>query len=709
MKLIIFILMINLSVFSMENKSIINAQQTAFEYLEIVKKNLASSKLEPGSSAIGSCLGLVVTPEEFDNYFFDIDIDAIEYLPQEIKTIYNFLQENKLLQQIGIIHPKKLLEAKIVHKNLRLLKKELISTNIDFEDSEKIHILVDNNTPNKFFFHYKKTGFLLRDKASVNELEKNELFLKNDEVTDILYKVSEINKTIKNKLNIIHAIINRNFIDDNQIKEALNNLAQHDEVPEILKPLILEKIRLINNPSTSLEVFRKLLKNNLEVNKSRQIGLDIIASSPFDLLQIYFFYLFEEAKKNIKLNGLQDSIDFINSFNDIEELSVTAHLAPYAHQVMESLGIDVHKYNVQKKTPTKIKSNNKKNKNKNKKKKKNNKTKKLIEITVPTDMEPLNVEPELPKKTYADLFRGIESASMKNNLVQQISPTQDKLSEKGHRLMDTLARLLSREIGIGIGDSAGSISLAIIPNNYATRLIISTKSTRSNGQLILALQNIIKYSNILHNNTGDLKEYIKSEKQKIADITIQNTHTQKQARQNIDKIKLAIALNGRDDADNIELLLVNILNNINEQNVTILDNPFNLHAELNIINYLLLQPQAALGKLDNYNGFKNVPYQYIAGSILNCAKCHALINGGRGVKGINEIEQSTELVFLSRGSYHTGYPCFVIPEWSKIKNNNKTKRQIGLALNNLSSPSSELSQQELSKIQDAELSDSDGE
>ena len=235
------------------------------------------------------------------------------------------------------------------------------------------------------------------------------------------------------------------------------------------------------------------------------------------------------------------------------------------------------------------KSNNKKKKNKNKNKKKN------IKITVPKNVEILSLEPELPKKTYADLFRGIESINTENNLKQQINPTQNKLIKKGHRLMDTLARLLSREIGIGIGDTAGSISLALIPNNGDVKLIISTKSTRSNKQLLLALQNVIKYSNKLYNSVNDLNKYIKNEKRNITNIIDQSSNIWKNHRQNIDKIKLAIALNARNSVDNIELLLVNILNNFNEQNVIILDNPFNLHSELNIINYLLLQQQAALG------------------------------------------------------------------------------------------------------------------
>ena len=72
MKLITIILMINLSAFSMENNNMFNTQEIAFEYLEIVKKNLHSNKLKSDRSIIGSRLGLVITPEEFDNYFFDI-------------------------------------------------------------------------------------------------------------------------------------------------------------------------------------------------------------------------------------------------------------------------------------------------------------------------------------------------------------------------------------------------------------------------------------------------------------------------------------------------------------------------------------------------------------------------------------------------------------------------------------------------------------
>ena len=129
-----------------------------------------------------------------------------------------------------------------------------------------------------------------------------------------------------------------------------------------------------------------------------------------------------------------------------------------------------------------------------------------------------------------------------------------------------------------------------------------------------------------------------------------------------------------------------------------------MHSELNAIKYLL-ENNFILSYTASASGLP-VPYQYIGGSILNCAKCSALIKGGENIVGINSKSDNQNLVFFSRGNYRTGYPNFVIPKWSS-QINNKSKVDMAEALEKLSSPVSKLSVKTLMQIQDASLSESE--
>ncbi len=93
-----------------------------------------------------------------------------------------------------------------------------------------------------------------------------------------------------------------------------------------------------------------------------------------------------------------------------------------------------------------------------------------------------------------------------------------------------------------------------------------------------------------------------------------------------------------------------------------LENPFNYHSEINLIGYVL-RHDLALDKVQDKYG-RQLPYQYIGGSILNCGKCHAIIKGGV-IKGINSAIPITNMVIFTRGNYMRDGSYYSIPNWYK--------------------------------------------
>jgi hypothetical protein len=131
-----------------------------------------------------------------------------------------------------------------------------------------------------------------------------------------------------------------------------------------------------------------------------------------------------------------------------------------------------------------------------------------------------------------------------------------------------------------------------------------------------------------------------------------------------------------------------------------------VHSELVVAEHVI-RHHAVLGTVDAW-GSKKMPYQYIGGSLLNCAKCNALIRGEKGIVGFNmrPTSKSLPLFIFSRGHYHTGYPQYGIPKIS-LEINGMSSSRLQQSLNEISSASSKLPLEDLVRIQEAELSDSD--
>ncbi len=295
--------------------------------------------------------------------------------------------------------------------------------------------------------------------------------------------------------------------------------------------------------------------------------------------------------------------------------------------------------------------------------------------------------------------------------------------------MDSLARLILREVNIGAGPksgknlvSVGSVSVALLPGDAEDKLLISFKKNIDKNYLDGALRNIIYYAQKIHLSNNNYLAQLDELKNEIYQIDSQLKQTTNpvevkkllenilSTRQNIDKLKLNSWLESSHVRGSIDERLKNILFRLYYDNdsssIQLLPNPRELHSELVIIEHFLNEP-VALGYAAK--GRANVPYQYIGGSILNCAKCDALIRGGKDVIGINDTYSPIDLVFLSRGHYTTGYPCYSLPAWALRQNRKISEQQISHALDRLSTPSKTYSPQDLSRLQNAELSDSDEE
>ncbi len=257
---------------------------------------------------------------------------------------------------------------------------------------------------------------------------------------------------------------------------------------------------------------------------------------------------------------------------------------------------------------------------------------------------------------------------------------------RGHRMLDRLARLLAFELSLDIEYSAGSISLALVPRE--DKLIIATKANRANANLFNALLSIAEKAQA--ESTNHIQEEIKGRKEEFNQIwqTINQDERHpgvavllkrgRKVRNVIDNKKLAVMMHEKNHGDFIQKSLSKVLLALKAEHVIILDNPSNLHSELVLAEYLRITKKY-LGSINTDLGV--VTYQYMAGSLLNCAKCDALLRGENNIHGLNRAP-TLEMALFSRGSYKVLYPGYVVPQHSCLINK-MDRRQMTKWLNKI--------------------------
>jgi hypothetical protein len=219
--------------------------------------------------------------------------------------------------------------------------------------------------------------------------------------------------------------------------------------------------------------------------------------------------------------------------------------------------------------------------------------------------------------------------------------------------------------------------------------------------VLRAMKNLYNNSSKLFNACENKGIYIKDLKTLIEqELGYEET---KKYRNKIDKIKFMKSLSNEHPSTELEIRFKNLFASGYENlNLVILGNPFNFHSEINLANFLI-DGVKKLGAISTNEG--DVAYQYIGGSILNCGGCSALFKGCKNIAGINERVSTYKILIFSRGNYNCRYPNFSLPKWAI--NINQSRGKIYWALDECMMRTKDISNEEISILQQAELSDSD--
>ena len=669
-------------------------QTIAKKNIEMVIESGASSSNQTayhfnmGIQAALDGIGIIVLTKDFDDSFFNLDTDAVGKYTPMLTKLYQFLLENGFLVEIGSLYPHKILKSSSPIKTVRQFHEKLrpFYTQVfeHLEEGTRTTVLLLNNK--NYLFHKTEKGIFFRNKlfssAITPPTHVEELFTEKDDLVLLLEKMHEINRTIVGKVVTLSDVFNSYFsaqkasMDD--ARTAFSALIEHEDTPPILKKRLTRSL-VRDNIKDLAEALKVHLKNAKEVAESRRDSLQNISPAPIDIFLLYSMYLFEESKTD--LFGPK-SFPVLESFTDIDDLSISQLLAAPAHQVMEQLGINLEDdveptHNNNKKSTPVHKKKTKASKPKKGQKKAKKPVAKIVHKVERDDESEESEEKahEIPSST-ASFFspENLSTSSLKKTkpIIYSLSDTSNSLSipleiGKGHRMLDRIARLLAAELALDIEHSAGSLSLALLPAESGDKIVISAKANRANQYLIENLLSVIKQAQTMAKDAHlddipQLKEQFTTTWQGLSEDTamakarplLNQVHA---LRKTIDLKKLALLFYNHAPHDPILLSLYKLLPNLKAESVIILDNPFNWHSEMVMAQYLR-RAKKKLGTITTDLG--TLPYQYIAGSLLNCAQCNAILRGGQNIVGLNRAPK-VEMALFSRGAYNALYPGYVIP------------------------------------------------
>lgn len=692
--------------------------------------------------AAGADLGYVLSGGEVDQSFFVIRPENINLLPKKVKRIYTFIEEHGFINRIGYIVAKQLLQEQISNKQLLKVKKQFQAHAVksQIKDTDKLTIIPYKTIPNGVF-HNHESGLFFRNHTNLASISDTDphikwLFQENDELADLLKEAVAINQRIMDRQNVLKEILSNKGLPS----DILRTLAASEATPNLIKHrvnTILEKRVTELAKAPYVKELRGLLKNSMDACDARIGGLSSISPAPLDMALLYAFYLFEDSRK--LLFDIEDYMDFISPFTDEEGLSIMTLLSPNALEVFTWLGFDQQQKKsatVEKKVSKPEPKEQKPQPEKRNKPRRPKPSQTVVEIlsddniisvvtkapeiiihqpsTIIVDEDDAEIIPIKNLDAYAPPSKtGVWLNSLKNDMSAKNLVIK---RTKGHRLLDTLARLISYEMG-QTGFSPGSLSIALIKSGDGSdKLLITTKYDVSEFQIRKSLDNVVRYSRQLTKKVDDQIAFIETEKAKIeqtweAALTTNNEHElfelskqRTKARNNIDKIKFTVAITDG-HTDKIATRFINIfVDNNYQQRIKILGNPFRYHSEINAINYLKAN-QLSLSTTASATG-RNIPYQYIGGSILSCGLCSSLIRGNDGISALNAVVNESNMAFFMRGHYEISYPGYTIPNWA-LGLNKCNGFNLEIRLKPVNPPRSSVSRLQLHNCQEADLSDSD--
>lgn len=626
----------------------------------------------------------LISVNEYDDSFFRIDMDGFEKYPKETQALYEFLKNNGFIIKIGKIYPFKILKNKFPISAHLPLKKELINEyggrTISAADSINFIMTTDEN---KSIFHETHTGIFLRNRNNNSKTISEDLLVDSTKAQELLNDLKSINSAITIRISTLKDLISRST----NIQDFLRKCAQ---LPEQLLPEITIK-QLRENINQPLRNLKKFIDENEEIHNQRKDSIKFINPTPLDIMLLYSFYHFEESKL---LGQTGSQLDFLNSFNELDDLSVANLLRPFAYEVLEKLSFKKPK------------------KKKKKAKKKKTTSTKIVEASEDEE-EPVTQSSENSRVDNSQILHE-PASSLEKSLDEQKTPPKNQnfssfVLHKDHRMLDTLARLLSRELCLS-GEPTGSVSIALINDKGQDKLAVALKHTRRDvAPVLTGLKNVVTYSNILARKVKDnFNDFMKEKVSTIAEVDQnllnkdhrdikKSSHNRIEARQDIDKIKFHLYLASADTTP-LKKRIKAILSKIDESNIILVDNALNYHSEIALADYLI-EHGLELGFLAEKATAKK--FQYIGNSIKMCSKCTGILRGVKNVLGFSE-----SMIFHFRGSFNIGYPNYMIPARA-LKINHCDRFQLSTKLDQLGSPAKSVSNGELMLLQSHDVSDSE--
>lgn len=631
--------------------------------------------------------GTLVAPDHIYDRFFDIHISFLNDWHATARKLYYFLLEEGFLRTVGIVDTKAFFNSQTLNKEQQNIKKFL-------RDSIPLDAVITDDAENTFLlnkgisasaFSRSRTGIFFRDGASINP---SPLMQFSNESEGLLKRVLEINSQIEERILALEKLINS---DDISPEDIINRLIESPLTPRTFAA----KLKLIKDEFSNTKALaghlKKIVSQDREAIQTRAHALKNIYASPIDVMLLYCYYLFDDVNNQVTTGLTSQShggwtLRLLESFGDEEDLSISRLLQTHAQDVLEQLGF----FLLSKKIESKHKAHTKKKKSppKNQKKKLKGKGKNKDKTQALVDDE--NVSTQSPNNAPVKIKW--LTATTKNSLI--------KLAlSKGHRLLDTIARLIAKELAL-LDMPAGSLSVALVVDTLGRdQLVVSTKRVVPSSVVIKALKNAYEKSVLLSEEILDKNSFMRAEK---AQFNKKLGHkSSKDHRSNVDKIKLIKAMK-KTPRNALERRLQKFLLTDDQNfNVLPLSNPFWFHSEINLVDYLREQ-NAPLGNLPAPN---NTPYQYIGGSLNTCGKCNAIFRGDDGVVGINERPMLSKMLIFTRAFYNCGYPGYVVPSWSVELN--RSRSNLDSALEQCTIPSTKFEDSDLAKAEAASLSSSD--
>lgn len=643
-------------------------------------------------------LGDVITNDEFKAGFFEVMPKVITRSKStELYALYHFLKRTGFVRNLYEVKYINFVKSPdLVESFPQIYEMALEAMNVQTM-AELTKLCISEPRLNTYFYpspnfvnHNNLTsenpGFFLRKNSPMNIDDVSphlHWFFESNEETkklanDVLANAQRANTRINAIRNFLQELTNRSA------RAKVSELLRSDLVPDAYKKIIAK----IADPKVAIAKVSKDIEADRFTALHRIIGLKQINHSRVDLLMLYAFYLFEESEKlSANANELQTIINLL----DGEIYGAAEILQPIAHDVLTKLGFQLSTHTPQNNVEAEPAQEEEGTTSEDK--------------PLPED-NPLPTNKKLPSSKKAPLcsVRDTECPNKK-----YLTLTRE------HRRLDTLARLVANEIHYDAArPDAGTIALALVDINGVDHLVITQKRRTQPIHLINALKDVLTVSRDYFAQLHDVEDKLIQLQKKAREVKERLLTSDDdralikafyETRLAIDRIKFMKMISSTHKPGTIQARLSNLFGNgngIGDSRVTVLENLYSQHPEINVADYVIKN-----GMHLDATPESNNKYQYIGLSMLNCGMCDAMLRGNFGLRGINE--SNARITIFTRGHYNYGYPHYSFPNRCCQINNLRPVEIRSVLNDNVLLPNETTKKTHLTAIQNADISDSDSD